>query len=962
MNGEIICVGTELLLGNIVNTNARFLAEEMASLGINVYNQSVVGDNEGRIKQELGVALRRSQIVILTGGLGPTEDDITKESVASFFSLNLTEDEDSRRRIDKYFKRTGRIAVKSNYKQALVPKGAHIFPNDIGTAPGCAVEYNENTVIILPGPPAEMEAMFLNYVKPYLLSKTRETIVSHNIRIFGEMESSVEEKIAQYTKFQNPTLATYASEGEVSLRVTAKAHNRIMADNLCLPIINTVCDTLGDCVYGVDSGEIQSVVVEMLREKGLKVATAESCTAGLLSAMITEVPGASEIFDLGVSAYANQIKTGALGVPESVIEKYGAVSEHTAAYMAIGVRKVANADLGIGITGVAGPAASESKPVGLVYIALADKNNIWIRRATFGHGTNERDKIRRSSAKTALDLLRRYLCSLPLVMEGGFATGSIPVAMDTQPAIAKAAEKPVKIIEKKPVTTSQSTFSDKELADMINAVAQIDEHEQLSKEEVEAYRQTQSGYIAFTDYDDNYENGKKRRLFKRKRGYEDTPVDSAGMITSSDEDPNEPITTEDGKTIYLSKKAYFMKFLSTLIPWKGDAVKDIIRKTLFLIAILTLIVSSVYIVDYFYEQNKQTTVIEEIRESYSLVKSSTEKNQDGQYQSFNNLLSQNSETKAWIYIPGTEVDNPVVLHDDNDFYLEHNFLKEKSRYGTLFFDSQSTILSYGISQNLIIYGHNMNDGSMFGTLKRYKNVNFYKENPIIKLKTLYDDSKYKIFAIMITGATPEQSGDYTFDYRTTAFASQNDFLEWIQQVKSRSIINTGIDVQAEDRIITLSTCTGEFDDARLVIMARRVRTGEYSDIDETLVSVNSSPRYPQAYYDKKGIENPYAESSADVALGTDSSSSDQNVSSGEPDSWFDEQPAAYASSTFENDITYEEGTVSELYPQTDSSASVTDTTSVTDTLSMVDTSSITDTISIDTNEENFGVLQSDTFE
>ncbi len=931
MNGEIICVGTELLLGNIVNTNARFIAEQMALLGINVYNQSVVGDNEGRIKQELGVALRRSQIVILTGGLGPTEDDITKESVASFLSLNLAEDEDSRKRIDKYFKRTGRIVAPSNYKQALIPKGAHVFPNDIGTAPGCAVEYSDNTVIILPGPPAEMEAMFLNYVKPYLLSKTRETIVSHNIRIYGEMESSVEQKIAQYTKLNNPTLATYASEGEVSLRVTAKAYNKVIADNLCKPVISEVRKTLGDCVYGVDCGEIQSVVVELLREKGLKVATAESCTAGLLSSMITDVPGASDVFDLGVSAYANSIKTSTLGVPENVIQKHGAVSEHTAAYMAMGVRKVAGADIGIGITGVAGPGASESKPVGLVYIALADEDKIWIRRATFGHGGSEREKIRRSSAKTALDLLRRYLCSLPNFMDGYFTIGNVPTVLEGQPAIVKSAEE---IEENKPSSTEskqknvQTLFSDTELADMISAVASNDEHEHMTKADIEAYNQSHSGYIAFTDYDydDDDESGKKRRWFKRKQGYEDTPVETAGMITTSDEDPDEPIKTEDGKIIYVSAKAYFVKLISTLLPWKGDIWKDVIRKIIFLISIVALVVSSVYIVGYFTEQKEQISVIEDIREEYSAVKSNTDKNDEGEYQSFNKLLSINGDTMGWINIPGTEVDNPVVLHTDNDFYLNHNFLKEKSRYGTLFFDCQSSFSSIGVSQNLVIYGHEMKDGSMFGSLKRYKNINFYKENPLIKLKTRYADAKYKIFAVFIADAFPEKVGDYTFDYRSTDFASQDDFLYWINSIKERSIINTGIDVEAGDQIVTLSTCTGEFENARLVIMARRVRVGEYSSIDTSIVSVNSNPHHPQAYYDEKGTVNPFAVSSSETVP-----SSSLPVSSGEPESWFTEIPS-YDSSTFDNEMTYEEGLIEDLYPlesepETDTSADISSTIS-----------------------------------
>lgn len=835
MNGEIICVGTELLLGNIVNTNARFLSEELAALGVNVYNQSVVGDNDLRIKQALNDAMRRSQLIVLTGGLGPTDDDLTKESVASHLGLPLIEDHHSRKHIEDYFKRTERIAPISNYKQSMMPAGCHIFKNDIGTAPGCAIKNGGCTIIILPGPPREMEYMFTKYVKPYISNITKETIVSHNVRIFGEMESSIEEKIRQYTKLQNPTTAIYASEGEVTLRVTAKAASEAIADNLCTPVISALCETMGDSVYGVDCDNLQSVVVELLKEKKLKVATAESCTAGMLSSMITEVAGSSSVFDFGISAYANRIKINVLGVPESVIEKYGAVSEHTAAYMAMGVRKVADADLGIGITGVAGPGASENKPVGLVYVALADKQNIWIRKMTLGHGGSEREKIRRNSAKTALDLLRRYLCALPEVLEGSFAIGESPSVLTAQPNITKATAP-----TKDPVHTfasQKNALSDSEIADLINSVAENDEYD-ASGYESSYYVDDHAGYIATNDDEEN----KKPRFTmpKPKRVTKDYV-----------EEPKKEEKTKEKKTLRI------LNYVTSLIPWKGDTVREIIRKLVFIISLLALIASSIYIVDYFRESNKQTGIVDDLRELYGKEKSSTQKNEDGVYVSFEQIIAQNSDTKAWLNIPSTKVDNPVVQTSDNEYYLKRNFNKIKSRYGTLYFEAAATISPEYTSQNLVIYGHEMRDGSMFGTLKKYKNVNFYKENPVFKMRTLYDDAKYKIFAIFITNASGEQDNGKVFEYRTPDFETQSDFLSFVSQVKERSIINTGVDVVAGDKIVTLSTCTGEFEDARLVVVARRVRTGEYSTIDESLVSVNGNPRYPQAYYDKRGISNPF---------------------------------------------------------------------------------------------------------
>lgn len=862
MNGEIICVGTELLLGDIVNTNARFLAEELAGLGINVYSQTVVGDNEKRIKQAVFESLKHNRVIILTGGLGPTEDDLTKESVASLFSLPLIEDVESRRRIEEYFRRTARTATDSNFKQALIPKGAAVLKNDIGTAPGCIIENGESTVIILPGPPEEMKHMFLKYAKPALAKLTNNTIISHSIRITGEMESAIEEKLGRFTKLKNPTVATYAKEGEVRIRVTASAQTADAADNLCKPIINEIKHTVGDSVYGTDCEPLQHVVVELLKSKKLKIATAESCTAGLLSSLITEVAGSSSVFDFGISAYANRIKTAALGVPESIIEKYGAVSEHTAAYMAMGARKVSNADIGVGITGVAGPGASENKPVGLVYIAVADRENIWVRRTTLGHGTDERKKIRRNSANIALDLVRRYLLSLPETMPGGFKIGSVPTVLTAQPQIAGPAHiEPTAVSTAIPaparkVHNGGNFIPDEAIAQLIQTVADSDYSEERY---VPTENENDSQFIAeHFDRDDLKLSLYDRIFTDRNKVY----IDNGGLVTEKGGE-NEKEEKNDSK---------FILFLRSFLPWAGDSKGDIIRKLLFTISLIALIISSTYMICYFREGHKQNSVIETARESYSA--GNLQKNSDGTYESFDELLEQNKYTVGWITVPGTNIDNPIVKYTDNDYYLRRNFFNEKSRYGTLFFDADAVITKSTVSKNLVLYGHNMKDGAMFGQLKNYKNVNFYKENPTFNLRTLYSNANYKIFAIMITGATPDSGNGYIFDYRRHDFQSSDEFSKWIAQAKQRSIINTGVEVEEDDTIVTLSTCSYDFDDARLVIMARKVRNDENSSIDKSAVSVNASPLYPQAYYDKKGLENPYKNLSSTSQTSSEESSSD----------------------------------------------------------------------------------------
>lgn len=419
MNAEIITVGTELLLGDIVNTNSQFLSRELAAYGIGMLYQSTVGDNIGRLEEVLRLAMSRSDMVLLTGGLGPTQDDLTRETVAEVLGLPLELHEESLRRIEEYFRNTGREMTENNRKQAMLPSGCVVFPNDHGTAPGCAVERYGQSLILLPGPPRELIPMFNDYVAPYLSRFSGGTIFSRTVGVFGLSESAVAERLADLICGENPTVAPYAKDGEVVLRITARADNLEEAQAMCAPVVEDIRARLGVNVYGVDAGSLQKAVVALLQEKGLKIATAESCTAGLLSTRITEVPGASAVFECGIAAYSKEIKHNVLGVAEAVLEEHGAVSPETACAMALGARRVGGAKLGVGITGVAGPEPSEDKPVGTVFVALADEKRVWVKQIVAGPGTGDRESIRQLAASNALDLVRRYLEALPTVMAGG---------------------------------------------------------------------------------------------------------------------------------------------------------------------------------------------------------------------------------------------------------------------------------------------------------------------------------------------------------------------------------------------------------------------------------------------------------------------------------------------------------------------------------------------------------------
>lgn len=410
MKAEILCVGTELLLGDIINTNAAWLAKELAALGINCYYQTVVGDNQNRLKETLEIASKRSDLIITTGGLGPTKDDLTKEVVCEYFGYNLFEDKESLKQIEDYFKKTNRKMTENNIKQAFFPKdNCTIFKNENGTAPGCALETENCTVIILPGPPREMSEMFKNSVKDYLAKLSNTSIVSHNVELCGIGESMVAEIADEILKGSNPTVSPYAKTGRVTLRVTASAENKTNAELLCKHEIEKLQNIFGDLIFGIDVNDLQSVVVSLLNDANLTVGTAESCTAGLLSSKIADVSGASNVFSFGMTVYSADAKINRLGVSKKTIEKYGTVSPLTAFEMAKCIKNLSKANIGIGITGVAGPSETENKPVGLVYISLVADNFAVVETANISNRKTERQKIREMATLYALDLLRNYL-------------------------------------------------------------------------------------------------------------------------------------------------------------------------------------------------------------------------------------------------------------------------------------------------------------------------------------------------------------------------------------------------------------------------------------------------------------------------------------------------------------------------------------------------------------------------
>ncbi|MFA7467303.1 MAG: competence/damage-inducible protein A [Desulfotomaculaceae bacterium] len=410
MQAEIVFTGTELLLGEVVNTHAQFLGRELAALGIEVTLHTAVGDNHAALKAILQDSLARTDLLIVTGGLGPTEDDLTSETVAALLGLEMVQDDNTLHKLNQIFAHRGLPLPASIKKQVFVPRGAMVLPNSAGTAPGLMIRSGGKIIILLPGPPRELKVVFENHVKSYLNKLAASGVAMHSIvlKVTGLSESQVQDRLQEMHVPGNPTISYVAIPGEVHVRVTARAgsQSRRMAEETALRI----AAELSDYVFGQDDELLNETVSSLLLERGLTISAAESCTGGQVMKLLTDVPGSSRYFLGGIVSYSNELKTDLLGVPGEVIASYGAVSEQTARAMAEGICRVTGSSFGLGVTGIAGPEGeTPGKPVGLVYIALAAGDKVFCKRRIF---PGLRTGVRAGATNTALNMVRQFLLGL----------------------------------------------------------------------------------------------------------------------------------------------------------------------------------------------------------------------------------------------------------------------------------------------------------------------------------------------------------------------------------------------------------------------------------------------------------------------------------------------------------------------------------------------------------------------
>lgn len=875
MNAEILCIGTELVLGDILNTNAQYLSKQLALKGINVFYQSSVGDNPERIIKALSIAVTRSNLIIFTGGLGPTADDITISTVSNALGIPLEKNEAAFRHIEKYFERIGRPLTKNNEKQAFLPKGCIVLPNDKGTAPGCVIESGNQCIVFLPGPPKELQAMYENHLSNYLDKYADGVIKSKFVHIYGVGEAMIDEKAAELISGVNPTVAPYAKDGEAELRITAKSGDEESAQKLIDETLIKIQNIFGDSIYGFDDVTLESVVVSMLKAKGLTVATAESCTAGYISKRITDISGASKVFNMGVSTYSNESKTNELGVPTELIKEHGAVSKEVAACMAKGVREKSGADIGLSITGIAGPKSDESnKPVGLSYIGLSDKNGEYVIKSMKG-GKKDREYIRFTSASEAINFLRLYLLNGGEKLEAEKINAMLvsdiaPLAEQTEKEQSASVNesKEAEISEEQKNLPQENTDS--------NEKSQADRKAQIKNRSLYIQNPVQLRPEDFTEvmvgsYDEADEDIVSEQVSLDSLGKNlNKNKDSGKVNVIIDQSEYKPVDDDDFKEMDIQLEQYEEQlkkenkkgFFKSLIIHKDDTSSEKVRKSAFWIALVVFIVTIAYIAFYFINPLIQQGKISALSEQYH------SDDTDNYYSSeinpkFKELYKENSDIIGWITIDGTNIDYPVMQNkDDGEYYLRKGFNKLYSREGSIFADENSSIEYKKETKNIMLYGHHMvSTGTMFKQLDNFQDVRFYKKHPNITFDSLYRDSEYKIFAVFITNAISSQDNGNFYNYRQTDFASEKAFEEWINEARVRSLITTDIDIAYTDEILTLQTCNDSFESndekARLIVMARRVRDGESKEVDTSGAKKNPNPKYPQMWYDVNGQVNPY---------------------------------------------------------------------------------------------------------
>ncbi len=721
---------------------------------------------------------------------------------------------------------------------------------------GYIIKSGKHSIVILSGFSGVGFSRSLNSLAGYLSTITGRYTAIGSVGILGNTKSEITRVID--TTLPSLEYELSGSGEDFSLCFALSASRRQTAEAQLTEYYELFSEAFGIGVYNNSEYTLQETVVGMLKSAKTTVSTAESCTGGLIAKLLTDVSGSSEIFEFGVEAYSNRVKIEALGIDSDLILQHGAVSAEVAKEMALSVRDMAECALGISVTGVAGPSDSEGKPVGTVFVSLTNGEKSWIRLIN-PMGLQSRDEVRRSAARIALDLIRRYLI-VGAELEGACSGDEISI-LKRQPGSNNA-------------SNGLAAYSDIAKTDAPAFIPSIDPTEDYiisSEEPIQIDEQPHTVKPRF-DFAATF-GGVKAKCVLWAKTAADFAVSKFGNIKNyveNYETPEEP-TRWDGIVNRLH--------LSFILPVSSDKIKAMVGKCLILLVAVAFILTSVIVSVNSARTARENKLITDLRERWS-VENNSETDSNGKYTSFNFLNTYNPATIGWFRIQGTDLSYPVVSApiDDHDYYKNHNFLGSRSKVGTLYTPYGTGLDKNRTPDNTVIYGNNLSDNTMFGSLKEYRNLRYYKSHSRIHFKSLYKQSYYNIFAVYIISDNPKDDNGYLYPYAKNEFDSERDFNAWLEEARARSLIVTDVDVRYTDRLLTLVTDADDFKGAKLVIVAREFRDDERYSIDDTEnAKVNPNPLYPKKWYDENGGRSPYGTVTSGTFKGD---SSKDNTNSG----------------------------------------------------------------------------------
>lgn len=785
MRAEIICLRDKTTDALSFYKSCKIFSSSFSRLGIETANTSFIENTEDAVSNALFLADSRNDIVLVMGASG--YNTLCKDILLQSLNCRVQRNKQCAEHMNRQIKELG-LTNDAYFEHALfLPDSSEVFPDPNSIFCGFSIR-TSNTVFILLPYISQNADKTSNQVMDYLSKIFDIRFSSQTLNIFGVDKNFLESLALKLTRRSKVNYQINEDCEVLSLTITAYASSAKEADTLCKTSVEKFRKELGLDIYSDSIASLSEVTVEALKSHNITVATAESCTGGLLSEKLTTVAGASQIIEIGVCAYSNRIKNDILNVPEHIIDTFGAVSKETACYMAKGIKEKSGSDIAVSITGVAGPASSELKPVGTVYIALYNGKHYWVRGLKLTPSL-DRDSVRNISVNTALDLLRRFSLAFPDNMPGLCDLNDISV-LYSQPKDNFSDIFPVNTVPIKAATPAVASA--------------VVEHIETD----------------FFGFSNEFEDGFT---------IDNTVFDQPEEIEITDIKPE-----KDKKS---TKKAKIKEN-------KTKPQKTPLKLRLLLFSVISIVlVAAIIMSGYFFASQKQNNLTKSLTAVY--------KENSGE-EAYSILKEKNSDYAAWLMSKNEEISLPVCHSDNNDYYLERNFLGNKSTDGTLFFDKKCVLDKQNPSSNLIVYGKNLKKGNMFSGLIKYESISYLSENNIFILDFGAEKITYQIFAVLIMNADAKDDNDYIFPFTKSNFSSAKEFEVWMEEINTRSIISTDIQVSETDKLLTLSTNYNAFDNARFVVMAKQVST-----IQAANYTVNANPKYPQVWYDLKGIDNPF---------------------------------------------------------------------------------------------------------